>query len=53
MPKYSLDCEYYRKEFNSIQELLDGVLAEGMDPSYEITRDGVGIGEELVDFIVQ
>jgi hypothetical protein len=27
-------------------------MSSGMDPNYEITKDGVGIGEECIDFIV-
>jgi len=50
---YSLDCSYFKEEFNSIPELIDRVMYSGMDPSYEITKDGVGIGEYLVDFIVE
>ena len=49
---YSLDCSYYDREFDSINELVDDVIYRGMDPSYEITKNGVGIGEECVDFIV-
>jgi hypothetical protein len=51
MSKYSLDCGYYSKEFNSIEELIDDVITSGMDPNYEITKDGEGIGEELIDLI--
>jgi len=50
---YSLDCKYYHKEFNSINELISDVMSSGMDPSYEITKDGIGVGEEAVDFIVE
>ena len=50
--KYSLDCSYYDKSFDTIQELVDSVISSGMDPSYEITKNGVGIGEELTDFII-
>ena len=49
---YSLDCSYYDKSFDTIQDLVDSVISSGMDPSYEITKNGVGIGEELTDFIV-
>lgn len=48
---YSLNCGYYSKEFNSIDELVESVKASGMDPNYEITKDGKGIGEECIDFI--
>jgi hypothetical protein len=49
---YSLDCSYFEKEFSSIDELVNYVMSSGMDPNYEITKDGVGIGEECIDFIV-
>jgi hypothetical protein len=48
---YSLDCSYYDKTFDSINELINDVMASGMDPNYEITKDGKGIGEEAIDFI--
>ncbi len=49
---YSLDCSYFKEEFNSLGELIDRVIYSGMDPSYEITKDGKGTGEILEDFIV-
>ena len=49
---YSLDCDYYEKEFSTLPELIDDVLASGMDPNYEVTRNGVGIGETAFDFMV-
>jgi len=48
---YSLDCSYYDKTFDSINELINDVMSSGMDPNYEITKDGKGIGEEAIDFI--
>ena len=48
---YSLNCNYYTKEFRSISELLDDVLSSGMDPNYEITCDGRGTGETAWDLI--
>ena len=48
---YSLNCNYYTKEFNSIDELIQDVMVSGMDPNYEITRDGVGIGESAWDLM--
>ena len=49
---YSLKCNYYQKEFNTIDELIQDVILSGMDPNYEITKNGKGIGEELIDFVV-
>lgn len=48
---YSLDCDYYSKSFPTLKELIDDVVSSGMDPSYEITRNGVGIGEFASDQI--
>ena len=49
---YSLDCNYYKKKFNTIKELIDDVIISGMDPNYEITRNGKPTGEMLADLIV-
>ena len=48
---YSLDCKYYDEEFNTIDELLDDVVSGGMDPGYEITKNGVGTGELIIELI--
>jgi hypothetical protein len=48
---YSLDCVYYEKEFTSLSELINDVTASGMDPNYEITRNGRVTGEMLIDLI--
>ena len=49
---YSLDCAYYKKKFSTLDELLNDILTSGMDPNYEITKDGKGIGETAADLIV-
>ena len=49
---YSLDCSYYTAEFEILEELIEAVMLGGMDPNYEITENGDGIGEELIDYIV-
>jgi hypothetical protein len=46
---YSLDYHYYEKKFNYLHELVDDVLMSGMDPNYEITRDGKPTGEYLIN----
>ncbi len=48
---YSLNCDYYTREFNTLNELLDDVVFSGMDPNYEITKNGVGTGEMISDII--
>ena len=48
---YSLKCSYYKKEFNTIDELIDDVMYSGMDPNYEITKNGVGTGEYAIELI--
>ena len=49
---YSLKCDYYTKEFSTLEELIDDVMTSGMDPNHEVTRDGKGIGEDAIDFIM-
>ena len=48
---YSLKCDYYKKEFNYLHDLVDDVMMSGMDPNYEITKNGNGIGEMVIDLI--
>jgi len=48
---YSLNCSYFVEEFNTLNELLYYVEQVGMDPNYEITRDGKGTGEYVIDLI--
>ena len=48
---YSLDCSYYDKEFDSIDELIDDIASSGMDPNYEITRNGINTGDIAIDMI--
>ena len=48
---YTLDCKYYQKEFRTVDELLTDVLESGMDPNYEILRNGKPTGETAWDLI--
>ena len=50
---YSLDCSYFDKEFDNLNDLIEDVITSGMDPNYEVTKDGKGIGENAIDFIVE
>ena len=49
---YSLDCDYYKKSFSTLQELIDDVKNSGMDPNYEVTHNGVGISQYAIDFML-
>lgn len=49
---YSLKCNYYSKEFSTIDALIDDIMQSGMDPNYEITFNGRPTGEIAIDFIV-
>tara|TARA_R110000822_G_scaffold10358_7_gene39270 strand:+ start:289 stop:444 length:156 start_codon:yes stop_codon:yes gene_type:complete len=49
---YSLDCSYYTNEFETIEELIEAVMINGMDPNYEVTFNGEGMGENIIDYIV-
>ena len=50
---YSLNCTYYTKEFKSINELIDDVIINGMDPSYEITFNNKETGEFISELIIE
>lgn len=50
---YSLKCKYYDKSFDTLEELLNNIIESGMDPSYEVTLDGKGIGEMAQELIVE
>jgi len=49
---YSLDCSYYTAEFKTLDELIEAVMYDGMDPSYEVTFNGEGIGEQISDYLM-
>ena len=49
---YSLDCFYYKKKFNTISELIKDVLESGMDPNYEVLRNGRPEGILLADLMM-
>ena len=48
---YSLDCTFFKNEFNSREELINYCNTNGVDPNYEITRNGKGTGENLIDIM--
>ena len=48
---YSLDCNYYTAQFPAIGDLIAHIMISGMDPNYEITRNGKGTGEMAADLI--
>ena len=49
---YSLDCSYYSKTFDSVNDLVNDVIQSGMDPNYEITKNGKGIGEQAIELMM-
>lgn len=48
---YSLDCNYFDAEFLTLNDLVDHCIFVGMDPNYEITKNGKGTGEYLIDYV--
>ena len=51
MKEYSLDCPYYTRTFSTLDDLLRDIIMTGMDPDYEITVNGKGIGQAAVEFL--
>jgi hypothetical protein len=48
---YTLKCNYYKKQFNTMQELLDDIISSGMDPNYWVYKNGKSIGSKAIDLI--
>ena len=48
---YSLNCNYYTKSFNTLDELLNDIIVSGMDPNYVVLKGGKSIGNEAIDLI--
>jgi hypothetical protein len=48
---YSLNCTYYTYQAKTIGDLIAHILLSGMDPNYEVTKNGNCIGEMAIDLI--
>jgi hypothetical protein len=48
---YTLNCNYYRAEWPTLEDLISDVLNKGVDPNLEVLRDGKPTGELLIDLI--
>ena len=48
---YTLDCNYYTREFSTVDELIQDIISSGMDPNYEIMYNGQPTGEQAIDLI--
>lgn len=48
---YSLDCPYYCRSFDTLEQLLQDIMRSGMDPNYPITLDGRRTSEWAIDLI--
>ena len=48
---YTLDCNYYTREFSTVDELIQDIIISGMDPNYEIMFNGQPTGDQAIDLI--
>ena len=48
---WTLKCNYYRKEFATLDLLLEDIIQSGMDPNYEICLNGRPTGDVAIDLI--
>ena len=48
---YTLNCNYYTREFSTVDELIQDIMISGMDPNYEIMFNGQPTGEQAIDLI--
>ena len=51
MKKYTIDCTYYNKSFDTVEELVTDISLSGMSPNFEILSNGQGTGEQVIDLI--
>ena len=49
--KYTLDCNYVKEEFNTLQDVLDYTMRNGVDPNLTILKDGKDTGEQVSDLL--
>lgn len=48
---YTLDCEYFDKTFKTLENLIDYVRTSGMDPNYEVLKNGKPTGDLSIDLL--
>ncbi len=48
---YTLKCDYYKRSFDSVMELIRDIEVSGMDPAYEILKDGRPTGEYAAEYL--
>lgn len=48
---YTLKCGYYKKKFNTLDELIQDIIESGMDPNYNVMFNGRSTGEKAIDLI--
>lgn len=48
---FTLDCQYYKKTFQYLYQLLEDIIKTGMDPNYEVIYNGKATGTKAIDLI--
>jgi len=48
---YSLDNDYYLKTFDTLDELIQNIIKDGVDPNYGILLNGHYTGADAIDYI--
>jgi hypothetical protein len=43
---WTLNCPYYKRVFETLDELINDVMVSGMDPNYKIKHNGKVIKEK-------
>ena len=52
MKNYTIDCNYYTKSFDNMDELINDITISGIDPNYEILLNGKKTGEQIIDLLI-
>ncbi len=48
---WSLNCDWFHEEFETVEELIEFCLQIGMDFEYNVTHDGRVLKESLIEMI--
>lgn len=50
--RWTLNCPYYKRVFETLDELINDVTVSGMDPNYKVKHNGKVTGDKLIDLIM-
>jgi hypothetical protein len=49
---YSIECSYYKKQFELLKDLINDLIVSGMDMDYDVTYNGITTWAKASDFVI-